>query len=469
VTDLADRRVLYGLFACYALAALACVELRPFWLDEVLQLIATSSPSVDDFMRSMGSNNPGAAPLGYLTQRPFVLAGGPSNFWARLPSVIFSILSCLVLAQICRQLSMNALPNRDREGVGALAINPQILSVLVTILFMAIPLQFRYAVEARPYSEALCFSLLAVLAFLKLISGPSLPAAVLCVLAIVAALYTQPYAILNVCGVIFWSACTDAKAGNWRRAFLGPSCLAISLLAFLPWYLLESGKWASGIQEHRIPAFHWTFALLLDVTKGISGDGYLCSAALIFLAAAAFLARSDFRGLLLATILFPVAGALAGDAFSNYFFASRQILFALPGLVILATLGLLELFRRNKGVAIAASAILLGAAFQKDVTMQTKASENWPAAARAVSEIARNGRCLEVVPASSMELYSFFVPGLETKVCAASPLQKGAALITSLYTTTPELIAAADHFRERGFAPVSSTAVGGTSITLEDR
>jgi uncharacterized membrane protein len=463
VTDLADRRVLYGLFACYALAALACVELRPFWLDEVLQLIATSSHSVDDFMRSMGSNNPGAAPLGYLTQRPFVLAGGPSNLWARLPSVLFSILSCWVLARICRQLSMNALPNRDREGVGAL------VSILATILFMAIPLQFRYAVEARPYSEALCFSLLAVWAFLKLISGPSLPAAILCVLAIVAALYTQPYAILNVCGVIFWTAFTDARAGNWRRAFLGPACLAIALLAFLPWYLLQTRKWAAGIQEHGIPAFHWTFALLLDVTKSISGDGYLCSAALIFLAAAAFLARPDFRGLLLASVLFPVAGALAGDAFSNYFFASRQILFALPGLVILATLGLLELFRRNKAVAIAASAILLGSAFQKDITMQTKARENWPAAAHAVSEIARNGRCLEVVPASSMELYSFFVPGLETKVCAASPLQKGAALITSLYTTTPELVAAADHFREQGFAPVSSTAIGGTAITLEDR
>jgi uncharacterized membrane protein len=451
VTDLADRRVLYGLFACYALAALVCVELRPFWLDEVLQLIATSSPSVDDFMRRMGSSNPGAAPIGYLTQRPFVLAGGPSNLWARLPSVLFSILSCWVLARICRELKM-----------------PQITG-LATILFMVTPLQFRYAVEARPYSEALCFSLLAVLAFLKLRSSSSLPAAVLCVLAIVAALYTQPYAILNVCGVIFWTAFSDAKAGNRKRAALGPACLAISLLAFLPWYLLETRKWASGIQEHGIPAFHWTIALLLDVTKGISGDGFLCSAALIFLAAAAFFARSDFRGLLLAATLFPVAGALAGDAFSNYFFASRQILFALPGLVILAALGLLELFRRNKAVAIVASAILLGSAFQKDITMQTKARENWPAAARAVSEIAGKGRCLQMAPASSLELYSFFVPGLETKVCAASPLQKGAALISSLYTTTGELIAAADHFREQGFVPVSSTAVGGTAITLEDR
>jgi uncharacterized membrane protein len=406
---------------------------------------------MDDFMRSMGSRNPGAAPLGYLTARPFVLLGGTSNLWARLPSVLFSILSCWTLARICRELKM-----------------PHI-TVPAIVLFMAIPLQFRYATEGRPYSEALAFSLLAVLTFLRLMSGPSVPAAILCVLAIVAALYTQPYAILNVGGVIFWAAVTNAKTGNWKRATLGPACLLISLLAFLPWYLLETRKWSVGIQEHGIPKFHWTLALLLDVAKGISGDGFLCSAALIFLAAVGFLVQPDLRGLLLASILFPLCGALAGDAFTNYFFASRQILFALPGLVILATLGFLELFRRNRAAAIAAIAVLLGAAFQKDVSMQTKAKENWPAAAAAVADVARNGRCIEVTPATSFELYSFFVPDLETKVCGASPLQARAALVSNLYTTTVDLTTAADHFHEQRFAPVSSTAVGGTTITLENR
>jgi 4-amino-4-deoxy-L-arabinose transferase-like glycosyltransferase len=406
---------------------------------------------MDDFMGSMGSRNPGAAPLGYLTGRAFVLLGGTSNLWVRLPSVLFSILSCWALALICRKLKM-----------------PHI-TVPAIVLFMAIPLQFRYATEGRPYSEALAFSLLAVLTFLRLMSGPNVPAAILCVLAIVAALYTQPYAILNVASVIFWSAVTNAKTGNWKRAVLGPACLLIALLTFLPWYLLETRKWAAGIQEHGIPKFNWTLALLLDVAKGISGDGFLCSAALIFLAAVGLLAQPGLRGLLLASILFPICGALAGDAFTNYFFASRQILFVLPGLVILATLGFLELFRRKKGVAIAAIAILLGSAFQKDVTMQTKAKENWPAAASAVADVARNGRCIEVAPATSLELYSFFVPGLQTKVCAASPLQPGAALVSNLYTTTAELTAAADHFHEHGFAPISSTAVGGTTITLEDR
>jgi len=103
------------------------------------------------------------------------------------------------------------------------------------------------------------------------------------------------------------------------------------------------------------------------------------------------------------------------------------------------------------------------------VSMQTGSKENWPAAAHAVAEIARNGRCIEVVPASTLELYSFFVQGLDTKVCGTAPVQRGAALISNLYTTTAELIAAADHMREQGFAPIQTSAVGGTSITLEDR
>jgi uncharacterized membrane protein len=137
-----ERRAWWsGLFACYALAALVCAELRPLWLDEVLQLIATSSHSVDAFMQSMGSRNPGAAPLGYLTQLPFVLADSTSPLWTRFPSVFFSIVSCLALMRICRELKM-----------------PEV-TLLATVLFMAIPLQFRYASEERPYSEALAFGL----------------------------------------------------------------------------------------------------------------------------------------------------------------------------------------------------------------------------------------------------------------------------------------------------------------------
>ena len=177
MTD-ARRAWWYGLFACYALVALACAGLRPLWLDEVLQLIATSSHGLDDFMRSMG-RNPGASPLGYLTQRPFVLAGTTSPLWARFPSVLFSILSCWAVARICRELKM-----------------PQI-SLVAMGLFMAMPLQFRYAAEGRPYSEALCFQSAGRSRISEALGPARLCAAAICVLAIVAALYTQPYAILE--------------------------------------------------------------------------------------------------------------------------------------------------------------------------------------------------------------------------------------------------------------------------------
>jgi Dolichyl-phosphate-mannose-protein mannosyltransferase len=438
----------------YGLAVLACLELRPLWLDEVFQLVATTSHTWDHFTRSMGTRNPGAVPLGYLTQGLFVLAGSPSPLWARFPSALFSILSCWVLVQVCRELNL-----------------PQITE-LAAVLFMVMPLQFRYAIEGRPYSEALCFSLLATLAFIKLLAVPTIPTACLCIAATIAGLYTQPYAILSVGGVAFWVAVTKVKQGDWKRAALGPVCLFISLLAFLPWYLLENRKWASGIQQHGIPPFHWTVALGLDVIKGISGDGFLCSAALILLAAVGLFSRAattGVRGLVLLAIVFPIGGALAGDAFTNYFFASRQILFALPGLVILAALGFSELFSRYKPLALAAAAILLAAALQKDVTMQMKGREDWPAAASAVAEIVRNGRCVQVVPADSLDVYDFFAPGLVTKACEGLPPVSGVALVSHLYTQAAELAVVEKQLQVQGFVPLQTISRGGTTITLEER
>ncbi len=446
----ARRSWFYGLFAGYFVVAMVCSAVRPLWMDEVFQLVATSAQTVEDFMRNMGTTNPGAAPLGYLTQRPFVLAAGPVNLWVRFSSILFSILSCWALGRICRELRM-----------------PRV-ALLAIALFMAMPLQFRYATEGRPYEEALAFSLLAILGVLKLTENPSGGYAALTVCAMAAAVYTQPYAILNVAAVILWTAIASAKKCNWRAAVLGPVCLVVSIVAFVPWYILQTRNWATGIEQHGIPQFHWTLALLLDLFKGISGDGYLGSAALLILVTAAFLARPEFRWLLLAASILPIFGALAGDAFSNYFFAPRQILFALPGLVILAALGFLELHRRSKLAAVVAMAALVGAAVQKDVTMQ-RSRENWPAAAQAVADVARGGRCVEVVPATSLDLYTYFVPDLKNKVCDKKTDQPGAALISTIYTTSAELIAAADRFREQGFSPVQSSAIGGTTITLENR
>jgi len=79
--------------------------------------------------------NVGGVPLGYLTQRPFVLAGGPFAFWARLPSAVFSVASCWLLILLCRELKI-----------------PRTTTLFAAGIFMILPAQFRYATEARPYS-----------------------------------------------------------------------------------------------------------------------------------------------------------------------------------------------------------------------------------------------------------------------------------------------------------------------------
>src|SRR5579864_1699472 len=131
------ERVFAAFIIVYGMALLACLSLRPLWLDEVLQLAGTMTSSVAALLRWIPYNI-GASPLGYLVQRPFVLAAGPSPFWARLPSAAFSVAGCVAMIGLCRALDL-----------------PRKTWLFSLLLFAIVPSQFRYAVEARPYSQAL--------------------------------------------------------------------------------------------------------------------------------------------------------------------------------------------------------------------------------------------------------------------------------------------------------------------------
>ncbi len=126
------------------------------------------------------------------------------------------------------------------------------------------------------------------------------------------------------------------------------------------------------------PNFHWTPALALDVVKGVSGGSLLCSAALLLLAA------WSRQGLLVTASLFAIVGPLVVDSLQDYFFAARQILFAIPSLAILAALGFDALFRKNRIAATAALTLFAIAALKTDVTFQLNQKEDWRAAANAV-------------------------------------------------------------------------------------
>ena len=455
-------RSLKWLLIAYALILLAAVSIRPLWVDEVVQLTITTSSSVSSMIRSIPIN-PGATPLGYLTQHPFVRAFGLSAFSSRFPSIVFSLISCWSLARVCQTLQL-----------------PRAVVMLAIGIFMFLPTQFRYAAEARPYAEGLCFSILCVLALIVFLRDPAPAWGAAYGLSLVAAVYTQPYAMLPACGISLWMIMMQAQARQWRNALGNALPLVIPIVAFLPWYLYAEKTWATGIQVGQFH-FNWTSSLVLDVFKSITGGSFVCSAVFIFLAVLG--TRSDHlpftaskqphpRTALIAAAVFASVGAVACDAIAGYFFASRQLLFAVPALAVLAACGIHQIWTENRRLVSAIlGAVLLLESVRIDVAYLSHFKENWPLAAEDVAQAAGKGYCVELVGREvSIALYSLFVPGIENRVCdAGRPMASKVALVSSIYTNPSELEAARVEFQRLGFARRETSAQGGTTVDLEDR
>ena len=132
--------------AVFFCAAIALSGVLPLWLDEVIQLRETRNTTPAQLMASL-PGQPGAAPLGYLTQQAALRTTGFSVRWARFPSAVFAAGTVLLVAVIGGELA--------------------------AVLFALFPLTLRYACESRVYSEALFFSTLSTLLFSRIIKRPS--------------------------------------------------------------------------------------------------------------------------------------------------------------------------------------------------------------------------------------------------------------------------------------------------------
>lgn len=437
----------------YGLAILACLAVRPLWVDEVLQLIATkSAPSVRAMFESIRISV-GAAPLGYLTQRPFVRLAGASAFWARFPSALCSVASCGLLLWICRKLRLSVAT-----------------SALATGIFMIAPSQVRYAMEARPYAEALLLGLVAAVALANPARRPSIGAAVLAMLAVAAGLYTQTLIVFPLCGIALWYSVAALRSGHGGRAILPIACVGAAGALYAPWYLANLGIWHLHMQLSGYPSFHWTRALAPDVFKGISGGSIVCSAALLFLAAAGLRAKRDVGGLMACAAIFAIAGPLIEDSLQNYFFAARQILYAVPALAVLAGLGFEAWWRRSRMVAVAALAVFAAAALEGAVSYQMHAKENWRAAAAALADVTRDGYCLDMpVDSGNMDLYSVFEPSLASHTCADPNNQARVAFVSNFTMDPAQVNAAFEKFRAAGFVAKGNVRIGGTTIRISQR
>jgi uncharacterized membrane protein len=120
-------------------------EARP---NAVLVLIAAYAAVVFAVLMRWVGLNPGSSPPPYLVQAAVVDLFGTSAFVVQVPAALCSIAEAAVFAALC-----------GRFGVRSPA--------WATALFLALPLQFRYALEAREYSQGLLCALASLLLFLR--------------------------------------------------------------------------------------------------------------------------------------------------------------------------------------------------------------------------------------------------------------------------------------------------------------
>lgn len=411
--------------ALYAVLLIWLATLRPLWLDEVLTLIGAAKPTLHELLTWVGYN-PGSSPLGFLTERPFIETFGLTRLGARLPSILFSVASGVVLLGFARDLKL-----RSRA--------------LLLAAYLVLPIQLRYAVEARPYAAALFLTVAALWCLWRLLNRPSLSLAVLYALLVATGLYVQPFAAFVQVGAL------AALAFSSRRdaVLVAAAALAAGCLLFAPWYWHVRIAWQREIAGSGYPEpLVWRTPLVL--IREIAGGGYWQSIPLLI---GAWLGWNEIapraRRFLLGVILCGAVGAMAADAVSGYFFATRHALFVIPALAALASAGFGANRYRRAGAAL--GAIFFVACAAKGGQYFRGGSEDWPGAARAMLDQARQGTCIIVPPPEPEDLYALFEPMLGSHFCTVASASGVAAITATGYSIPARLKETQTALAARGF------------------
>jgi hypothetical protein len=298
-------------------------------------------------------------------------------------------------------------------------------------LFLALPLQFRYALEARGYSQGLLCALASLLLLLRARERGTVGAAAWYGASVTLGLYSQPLTILPVFGALFWTIGERDVSSRTKR--LAPGAAAVGVLAFLPWYWLErQAQDASGAMS--LYFFSWRQVTPLGLLHELSGGGYICSAAFL-VAAAVGLAKVRNRRLLACVALAALPGPILVDALVNYFFAARQLLFAAPALALCAAGGIERLrMGRMRWAGYAVLAAFFGAAAVSDYRLATVPKDGFGAQAKVLAHLPADA-CVAVAPRNHEIYYLFLRPELEGRICTEPPGTARVVAVMSPYSS----------------------------------
>jgi len=406
-----DASLLAMLAGCGAVV-LMLLNKTPLWLDELQQFGGARHTTVRQLLDWVAIN-PGAAPLPYIVQKTVIDLVGFSTFTARLPAAICSIACCAVFTRLCRELDIRW---------------PRV----ALILFFLYPLQFRYALEARVYSQGLLAALLAFWQFLRYLEKPTRLRAVLYGVAVAFGLYSQPFSLLPALGEVLWLLSTRRPAAV---RVLFP--FALSAAAFVPWWVLQQQRQALNGAPHFFAVAQIRPVVLIHE---LTGGGYFCAIALAILGCIGYLKGNvpkATRRLLLLSFTSAMVGPLLADALFDYFFAPRQLIYCAPSLILLSSIGLERLSAVSRGRALSAvclATFILAAGF-KDARIATVPKDDLVAGADAVAKLVRTGSCLITAPRNHLVYYGVVHPEVMRAACADTLTTEEAVAVFSEYSS----------------------------------
>lgn len=363
-------RALFWFVISYVALLLLLATVIPLWLDEILTLIGSTQPTLAallDYIRTV----PGGTPLAFLPARLTIATLGSNLLASRLPSILASAA---------------ALP-----GVFLLARHMNLRTPLAAVAIFALwPLQLRYALEARPYALALCFTVWLTV----LILDDERP--LLYVTLTILAALTQPYALF-----------VPAAHLTHRRKF-PLIALTVATVILIPWYAYFRGDWSHVIQDQNLVAFDTRAPLVL--LHEISGSGYIGLA--ILATGACFARRAVPLAALWLWAIIPIALTLIANTAFHYFFATRQVIYILPALALLFAAGT-ERLGKPGCVLLAA---FLTASLYENGRWFTRPHESWQAAAEHATAQLAPGSCIQFT-GDSVQLFYYFRPELKAHRC----------------------------------------------------
>ena len=399
-----SRAGLFLFLGFYACALATLLPVLSLWLDEIYDLIVARMDHLSDVLAYVPHVS-GNVPLNYVVQFGSVHLLGFSAFTGRLPSAISSVIACAGVFVLARRMGLR-------------------WPLLATTIFALFPLQLRYALEARPYQLALCLSIWATVAFLRLLEQPeSMLRAVLYGLCIAAGLFTFPYMLFVPLAHLAWAGLVSFRTQRRQPLLVVALALGIAGLIFAPWYLHSAALWRTAVAIGQLKGTIGLRAFPM-ILRELVAAGYVGSLLALTGFAYGLKKRQDWP-LWLLYLMAPIVCAVAADVWFGYFLAIRQMIFVLTPLALLFTAGVEALPRRPAAILTAG---LLIALVVGNISFFRRPREDW----RTAAVILAGETCVVYSPPDSRNLYAFFEPDLQNRECAPGQ-QPRVALAISPY------------------------------------